>query len=66
VEAEHSAQLAESVPVHGHVHGPGWRQLPAPLGQPAVYHRREAPSAQAIREELTRLGVLEPLTWASS
>lgn len=66
VEAERSAHLAESVPVHGHVHGPGWRQLPAPLGQPAVYHRREAPSAQAIREELTRLGVLEPLTWASS
>jgi alpha-glucosidase len=66
VQAEHAAQLAESVPVHGHVHGPGWHQLPAPLGQPAVYHRRGAPSAQAIREVLTQLGVLKPLTWASS
>jgi len=53
----------ENGPVYGTVYGPGWRQLPAPLGQPAVYHRREAPSAKAIRKALAELGALEPLAW---
>ena len=46
---------------YGSVHGPGWQQLPAPLGQPAVYHRLGASSAKSIRAALHELKVLEPL-----
>jgi alpha-glucosidase len=42
----------------GVVHGPGWQILPAPLGEPAVYHRVGAKSAAGIRQTLHEQGVL--------
>ena len=41
----------------GVVRGPGWMTLPAPLGQPAVYHRAEAASAAEVRKALHAEGV---------
>ena len=52
-----AAAAATPLPSVGAVVGPGWHVLPAPLGQPAVYHREEAPSALPIRSRLSRLGV---------
>jgi len=40
------------------VRGPGWQHLPAPLGRPAVYHRRDAGSAAEVRRALQAQGVL--------
>jgi len=54
------ADSSSSSVVHGNVLGPGWQELPAPIGQPAVYHRRQAPSAKSIRAALRELGVLQP------
>ena len=35
-----------------------WRRMPAPLGTPAVFLRRDAPSADVIRGGLRAAGVL--------
>ena len=53
-------QCATAASGAGVVHGPGWHTLPAPLGEPPVYHRAGAPSAAGVRKSLLADGVLGP------
>lgn len=54
---EGDAPAAAASSSGGVVRGPGWQQLPAPIGRPAIYHRQGAPSAVEVRTALGASGV---------